>query len=407
MATMALRPDTKLFCCFLAPRAESSPFTGRPYETPNRRLLVRLVALFQRWRDAGSRRREDESAAHGRDPFRALEAKTLQVSVETLRLWRLGATELSTARLRLFVRKLEDRAKAWAAAIGGSGSGELEDPTLLLDLGRFRAMLESGVEVYSARELLGFENETEMQIAIDTYVYRRRPLLESAWLPHAEDTVEAIDSQQKVRPLLGHWLVYLRRNGGWWRCPARVRYLLTLDYGQAFVRFKMAVPDSSGRLTEGHSLDGVVIPKDPHLSWIAAPRSAHQQDVMCLLTGSTFRPIDVVTGRWSALEGADSLATTGKYMTIDQTTGAPVADELLLVQYRACAPGELASHVDRAFMCSVRMLKPDEDESRLVERLFEQLNSRDISLSKLAVSLEDAKPSPNPKRLRSSGPATG
>lgn len=372
---MALTNESKLLCCFLAERSTRSYRTGKPHSGPSPRLLARLVELFQRtW-------------PRSKKPPRSWEAAALSVSTETLRVWRLGTTQLSSVRMNRFFAELLKRASVWpsVAAKRTATQNEGADPPqaseqdrqVVQDLRTFVGLVGRAERVYEAREVLGFDSVTEMQQAIDTYVYRRQPLLESFWLPRPEGTDDAVTSDQGVRRLLGHFLVYIRRGAHWWRCPCRVRYLLTLDHDQAFLRFKMEVPAPTPREQSANSLDGAVMTtNNAHVSWIAAPRSRDQRDFMSFITGAVLQEIPESVVHWTQSMCNGCRATKGKYLTTDQNTNEVVADDLLLVRYREPDQDELVSQDDTNLMQTVARLNPetDADEIRQVKSVFGYLS---------------------------------
>lgn len=373
---MALPNEIKLFCCFLAQRPRRSYATGKPFEDdePSTRLLARLVDLFQRtW-------------PPGKKPPKSWETATLSVSTETLRVWRSGATQLSVIRMRRFFKDLSKRASTWPASAAklrhsGGKAGEIDaareaDEAVVRDLLRFVDLVHTSKRLYEARSVLGFKTDTEMQIAVDTYVYRRRPLLEGFWLPHADDTIEALNTEQQVHPLIGHFLVYLQRNDQWWRCPCRVRYLLNLDHDFAFLRFKMEVPAPSTREQSGNSLDGALAINDSHVSWVAEPRTVRQRDLMSFITGRTLQEVPAHDSGWAISPHNVCRATTGKYLTLDQGTNEPVTGNLLLVLYREPAGDALASEADTGLMATVRRLvdREHQEEAAHVQRVFDHLD---------------------------------
>lgn len=249
------------------------------------------------------------------------------VSAEALRLWRTSTPPLRDAAIR-HVDGLIERMVEWR------NLGELKTSVPLRDaladciqrLQALRAAIVERARTYEVRVILGFDRDTDAQLAIDRILYRDRPLLLSAYY----DTQSPVESgllEAHKSEVVGVFYVWARREQlhargtySWWRQPLRVRYSIEAG-GQAFIRAKMTVPNVRDPGAPW-DYDGVVIVRDLSISFLLESRSPVRQDVFSLIVGHP-HPVD-----------GSSQSTSGRYLTTaqdsDQTviTGRVVLEQI-------------------------------------------------------------------------------
>jgi hypothetical protein len=405
---VGLASETKLFCLFLAQRAARDPLAGLRYTSPNRRLLAEIVKQHQ----LADRVEDPAKTAKGRKPKVAApsaktqrglgqevrqspsdEAAALGVSVESLRLYRSGATVLSPPRMARVLQHLANAVVArheTLVAAAGRNLVTKEDLARSADvvkrLTEFIKCVELQVSSYEVTDLLGFDNETEVQWTLDAYIHRRRPVLQHVWMPNADGTPEAVDTREHLKDLLGLYVLYLWRDGGrqaegsrkrepsqLLRCPLRVRYLLTLEHEQALIRIKISVPNMRNLLSgKPHALDGIVVNRESHLAWLTESRAAPSQDFLQFLT----YPFVEAAASSTFTNEKSCRAATGRYLTVGQRGGEIVSDRLLLVLHDRARQYPLATRRDEGFMSTAGVVELESDEYAEAERLYKKASYR-------------------------------
>jgi hypothetical protein len=347
---LSLPTEQKLFYLLIAPIPAGSGKTTSP------RLLARLVRCYRATLSP-------DSTPSVRD-----EAKALDVSTESLRLWRVGDTLLSLDRMVRNLRRALRKAEAWAKDIPADCPEHAEVSDVLADLERFLELLGTNPppRVYEMAALLGYRNKTEVQQTLDHYIYARRPLMNSTWLDFGPHRAGSRDPESYARRVVGHHVLYLRRDEGktWLRAPTRVRYIVMNEHNQGFIRFKTAMPAADGG---AHDLDGSVAVLEPYLYFSCESRVGPEQDQMFLIC-----PLqrDLGTSR--------SPVSVGKYLTIDQHTNLIVADYFVLLQHSKPASDAplVAEAASEEFMKTHRKLKPDSDEFMRVSNICRAWDSQ-------------------------------
>ena len=310
----------------------------------------------------------------------------LDVSLETIRLWRSGAIRIHRSRFLALLKDLLDRLEDWKPRLRGLGPHELSLQDCVGRMERFHELLwDQRLDTYQAGELLKYPTRTHVQYELDRAFYRERPILASA-LYDLNDPRERRIAEERADAVVGVYHLYLERsmvNGRsgrkeWWLCPMRVRYLLRLgrtdEAGEStrrshqrpnlgFIRVKMSLPPMPADSHNHSNYDGALIVNEIGIAATLETRTRYARDLMQL----SFLPM--------AGHGEDRL-TTGQYLTVDQGSPARIVSGRALLHRiggQQRSEPKWATEATGLMVSGAKRLRASDLEHKTLNRLLRKL----------------------------------
>jgi hypothetical protein len=288
--------------------------------------------------------------------------KELGISLGTLTNWRKGTPITDGTAEKVFEG-------AQKLIVAGRQSRD-EKERAVAAVREFQEAFDNPREgsLYESAALLGLSVD-DCQNIIDEAIYTRLPLFPGLFYDTLHGHALARDTaEHALNRYKGLYYAWVRREGGWLRCPLRVRYTLKIGHG-IVIRCKLNIPAlNKERKSEQYwEYDGHMAVRRgiKRIYWMFEQRGDEDSDYFQFITD--------VGGALGGGRGSPSFVMAGNYLTTGQDSSRPLLSDDILLERTDL---ENVAEMERAMHAQAEQIT-DPAEIARVEDLLKKARARD------------------------------